>query len=150
MKYNWPGNIRELKNCITRAAVMAEGKIIQANEIGLDTDEPDLHPSYPLRCEDAVSGEHTSHAGDGDKDESIPFITQNRAPLETKLNPRQKKAYPIIMNMGGVTRSEYQAIVGNDLPSRTAIYDLQDLIKKGLLKKVGKGPATRYVPTESH
>ena len=32
-----------------------------------------------------------------------------------------------------------------DLPSRTAIYDLQDLVKKGVLRREGRGPATRYV-----
>jgi Fic family protein len=34
--------------------------------------------------------------------------------------------------------------VGGDLPTRTAIYDLQDFVKRGLLVKTGKGPSTRY------
>jgi|GEM_PF-3533682 len=32
------------------------------------------------------------------------------------------------------------------ISSRTALYDLQDLVDKGLLRKLGQGPATRYVP----
>ena len=36
--YEWPGNIRELKNCLTRAVVMTEGSIIQADDILLEGD----------------------------------------------------------------------------------------------------------------
>jgi Fic family protein len=35
-------------------------------------------------------------------------------------------------------------MVGGDLPSRTAVYDLQDMVRRGLLQKTGRGPATRY------
>jgi len=33
--HNWPGNIRELENCIKRATIMAEGNQITLEEIGL-------------------------------------------------------------------------------------------------------------------
>jgi two-component system NtrC family response regulator len=32
----WPGNIRELENCIKRAVIMADGKQILPDDIGLD------------------------------------------------------------------------------------------------------------------
>jgi hypothetical protein len=41
MRYDWPGNVRELQNCITRAVVMAEGPLIQADDIHLDTEDGD-------------------------------------------------------------------------------------------------------------
>jgi hypothetical protein len=63
------------------------------------------------------------------------------------LNHRQRHALPEIIRQGGISRSQYQALVGDDLPSRTAIYDLQDLVRKQLLRKAGRGPATRYVPS---
>ena len=33
--HNWPGNIRELENCIKRAAIMAEGSQITREDVGL-------------------------------------------------------------------------------------------------------------------
>ena len=50
--YDWPGNIRELKNCLTRAVVMTEGSIIQADDILLEGD-----PLHTGRfCKRAVQG----------------------------------------------------------------------------------------------
>ena len=40
--YPWPGNIRELENRINGAVIMAEGKYIGADDLGLPTDSPDL------------------------------------------------------------------------------------------------------------
>ena len=61
------------------------------------------------------------------------------------LNARQRKAFAAIAAQGQVTRGQYQALIGGNLPARTAIYDLQDLVTKGILKKTGRGPATHYV-----
>ena len=36
VSYSWPGNIRELKHLIITAAVMAEGNVIQAEQLGID------------------------------------------------------------------------------------------------------------------
>jgi predicted HTH transcriptional regulator len=60
------------------------------------------------------------------------------------LNPRQEKAWPHIAAMGRISRADYEEMVGGDLPSRTAVYDLQDMVRRGLLQKTGRGPATRY------
>jgi len=66
-------------------------------------------------------------------------------PPDGQLSDRQRTALPVILERGEVTRQEYQDIVGDGMSSRTAVYDLQDLVQKGLLTKVGRGPATKYV-----
>jgi len=34
--YNWPGNVRELENCIERACVMAQGEVLDADDLVLN------------------------------------------------------------------------------------------------------------------
>ncbi len=38
--YDWPGNVRELENVIQRAMVIADGSILRAEHLGLDTGLP--------------------------------------------------------------------------------------------------------------
>lgn len=123
-RYDWTGNVRELQNCLTRAAVMAEHPVIQAEDIPIEVEawEPE-GPLPPLG----------------------PTPAAGPAGLLHNLSKRQQKAFPLILARGRITRSDYQEIVGDNLPVRTAIYDLQDLVKKGVLKKTGSGPATCYV-----
>ncbi|WP_316896670.1 sigma-54 dependent transcriptional regulator [Pseudodesulfovibrio indicus] len=136
--YDWPGNVRELVNCITRAAVMAETDVIQSEEIRLENDlyawpaEP-----RPETASDTVAT-HREHPAT-----EIPEPPA-RTDHDPGLNARQKEAWDVIRKKGTVTRKEYQDLVGGDLPTRTAIYDLQDFVKRGLLVKTGKGPSTRY------
>ena len=127
--YHWPGNIRELMNCVTRSVAMAEGKLIQAEDIKLGGEEPVHLPTKGAMGYQAARREQPS---------------QEMAAIFPDLNARQKKALPSILRKREITRSEYQDIIANNLPSRTALYDLNDLVKRGLLKKIDRGPATRY------
>ena len=40
VRYNWPGNIRELQNVIERAVVLARGPVVQVDESMLRSDRP--------------------------------------------------------------------------------------------------------------
>jgi len=41
--HHWPGNVRELLNRVRRAAVMAEGRLILAHDLGLESVQPPVH-----------------------------------------------------------------------------------------------------------
>ena len=73
----------------------------------------------------------------------------NNIRLEHLLNERQLKVWPLILSSRSISRSEYQSFLeaefGVGLPLRTAQYDLQDFVRKGVLIRVGGGPSTRYV-----
>jgi DNA-binding NtrC family response regulator len=129
MRHDWPGNVRELQNCITRAVVMAERPVIQAEDIPIEVDGWEADPAGAVL--------------------PAAVIPAGADAPEIELNHRQRKAWATITSQGRITRSQYQEIIGGNLPTRTAIYDLQDLVAKGVLKKTGSGPATHYVLAES-
>jgi DNA-binding NtrC family response regulator len=166
LHYGWPGNIRELKNCITRAMTFADGRILLAEHILLgqartqearnDTEPPQpafgrqsnpTQVTYPPesqgRDSDSVQGSHANR-------QSRPLAADTRV---HDLNRRQMKAWPTILASGGTNRAEYQSATGEDISVRTAQYDLQDMVERKLLSKIGKGPSSRYVivknPTDS-
>ena len=138
INYNWPGNVRELKNSIIRAVAMVESDVIQTEDIRLEDSSEELPI---IMMEQPFSPSRTSgreHSRDVDVSHSVL----------SDLSKRQQKAFPAILKKDGITRQEYQNLIGEDIPNRTAQYDLQDLVKKGVLIKSGKGPATRYYPAD--
>ncbi|WP_147820733.1 sigma-54-dependent transcriptional regulator [Salidesulfovibrio onnuriiensis] len=137
VNYGWPGNVRELVNCITRAAVMAETDVIQPEEIRLENEHPREEGAFSMPA--AVAAPQAP-ASPEPRHREVPA----EAPQNTQLNARQKAIWPVIQQRRTVTRKEYQELVGESLPARTAIYDLHDFVKRGLLVKQGKGPSTHY------
>jgi predicted HTH transcriptional regulator len=73
----------------------------------------------------------------------IPGPPEHTGPVAT-LSPRQSKALPAILQQKMITRKEYQQIVDAGLPARTANYDLNDMMQKGILRREGAGSTTRY------
>ncbi len=138
MSYDWPGNVRELVNSITRAAIMVESDTIQAEEIRLENETETAREQVPVFDQSADEVEESSAAS------SESHEANGKKGTSPSLNARQKTAWSAIQKQGTVTRKEYQELVGGQLPTRTAIYDLQDFVKRGLLVKKGKGPSTRY------
>jgi two-component system NtrC family response regulator len=43
-QHNWPGNVREMENCIKRAVIMADGNRITAEDLGLSGAAPEEEP----------------------------------------------------------------------------------------------------------
>ena len=59
------------------------------------------------------------------------------------LNERQKKASGYVKEKGKLTNKEYREL--NKVSKRTAVRELEDMVKKKLLTKIGKGRALHYV-----
>jgi two-component system NtrC family response regulator len=55
--YAWPGNVREIENCMKRAVIMADGQFISTDDLGLDIDglEPRIFNLRQVR-DDAERG----------------------------------------------------------------------------------------------
>lgn len=145
MHYDWPGNIRELKNCITRSLAFADGDLLLTEHILFDERSGEPTPvavkeADPVAAAPAVPAVPAACNGAAD----------GHADLRADLNPRQRKAWGMIARNGVITRGEYQTAVGGAISVRTAQYDLHDLVAKGLLKKSGSGPASRYLVDQAY
>ena len=47
--HTWPGNVREMENCIKRAVIMADGNIIGVDDLGLQANDTELERLLTLR-----------------------------------------------------------------------------------------------------
>ncbi len=149
MHYNWPGNIRELKNCITRSLAFVEGDLLLAEHILFDERTGGTTiPSSAMKELESVSlpvGAQVPMPSS----QPANFGIEPQMDVEMELNHRQRKAWPVIIKNGVISRGEYQVAVGDAISIRTAQYDLHDFVAKGLLKKSGSGPASRYLVEQS-
>ena len=55
-RYDWPGNIRELKNIIERATILAGGEPISLEDILLDIDDAPLETGSSVTTHDGLEG----------------------------------------------------------------------------------------------
>ncbi len=141
MEWTWPGNVRQLRNCLIRALAFCENGIIQAENIQLEI--------LPLQNEDAppaTAGDYDADAAPDAADPASP-PSEDAAPNDGDLPPRIAAVLPRMAAAGRVSRQEYQTLAGENISMRTAQYDLQLLQKLGLVEKQGRGPAQRYVLT---
>jgi DNA-binding NtrC family response regulator len=60
MQHDWAGNVRELENCIMRAAVLATGGTIRPENLGLHGRDPDETRGFPTL--EALEAEHVARA----------------------------------------------------------------------------------------
>jgi DNA-binding NtrC family response regulator len=136
MAYDWPGNIRELKNCILRVAAFVETGVIQAEDLllgnGLGTGEG-AASAPPLVAKSP--------------EKSVPPAEGTVRPREA-LTPRQQRGLEYLRTHGSMTRKQYESLFEERIASRTALYDLKELVRKGYAVLEGKGPSTRYVLAE--
>lgn len=148
MDYDWPGNVRELKNCLTRSLAFAEGDLLLDEHILFDERMGEAKNNSGIDGKDLVQFAQPEQSPGSMQQDGAEAGPSSPA-RHLQLNHRQRKAWETIAANGEINRSQYQAAVGETISTRTAQYDLHDLVKKGLLKKSGNGPSSRYVLAES-
>ena len=144
MEWNWPGNVRQLRNCLIRALAFCENGIIQAENIQLE-----ILPQQTDNATGAPPGDGGMTQGTPASPPSIPDDEESGGAANSDLPPRIAAVLPRMAAAGSVSRQEYQALAGKNISMRTAQYDLQLLQKLGLVEKQGRGPAQRYVLTQA-
>lgn len=159
-EYHWPGNVRELQNCLTRALAFCENGLIFAENIQLGPDTLPGDIARPergkLSCPPARADSRQPHGEAAETAESPvaqPVPAESGEPgampvaedAQPRLNARLARLLPRIVELGSISRQEYQDMAGKDISMRTAQYDLQLLVRLGLVRREGRGPAQRYI-----
>ncbi len=52
MQYTWPGNVRELKHAVEKVVILAEGKVLRAEDFFFDKPMPSVNEIYLLNIEE--------------------------------------------------------------------------------------------------
>lgn len=159
-EYHWPGNVRELQNCLTRALAFCEDGLIFAENIQLGPDTLPGDIARPergkLSCPPARADSRQPHGEAAETAESpvaqpVPAESEDQGAMpaaedaQPRLNARLARLLPQIVELGSISRQEYQDMAGKDISMRTAQYDLQILVRLGLVRREGRGPAQRYI-----
>lgn len=159
-EYHWPGNVRELQNCLTRALAFCENGLIFAENIQLGPDTLPGDIARPergkLSCPPARADSRQPHGEAAETAESpvaqpVPAESEDQGAMpaaedaQPRLNARLARLLPQIVELGSISRQEYQDMAGKDISMRTAQYDLQTLVRLGLVRREGRGPAQRYI-----
>lgn len=158
MDHDWPGNVRELKNCITRALAFAEGDVLYAEDLMFDEDATvpiktqrmGMNFDIPVQSRGSVLEEslYREEERTGNEPAQRPRHVEMPSEVEPVGNKRAQLALRLAREKGTFSRLDYQNAVGAGISQRTAQYDLQALVKSGVLRKVGKGPSTLYLRQE--
>jgi len=73
LEYEWPGNIRQLRNCIERAVVLAEGEKIELNVLPKEID-PKFDHSKKLDAVDSITVDGTTDLKEAKREFERKFI----------------------------------------------------------------------------
>ncbi len=129
-RHSWPGNIRELRNVIQRAAVLGRGERIRVEDIDLGPSK-----SAPSQRAQPLSEE--------------PRPRPRGAKLRTagSFTDRQHQILALLERTGRATSLDVVREVG--VSRRTALRDLSELIERDIIRREGSRKAAIYRLAES-
>ena len=88
MAHDWPGNIRELRNVLERAIVVASGHVVQASDLGLPARSSGATHAGPLESLDDVEHRHIAavlHSSGGNISRAARILGIDRVTLYHKM-----------------------------------------------------------------
>jgi two-component system, NtrC family, response regulator len=141
-EYSWPGNVRELENVIERAVILSNREQISAKDLPQEVREPGL----PVRTRDSQEGlspEKTLVPVDVRFTQPMVDLSPGDRDSQWGLRPRQLRTVDFIKNNGFITNKYYSQL--NELSERQALRELTEMVESGVLQRIGKGRACRYI-----
>ncbi len=136
IEYGWPGNVRELENVIERSVILSNGETIFLKDLPSELRSPVQHD--PFQKHDARLA--IDSTGDRGRLSALGF---DDFPMEGGLRPRQMRALDFVRRNGFITNRHYSKL--NDISERQALRELSEMVDQGMLSRVGKGRACRYI-----
>jgi two-component system, NtrC family, response regulator len=141
LDYSWPGNVRELENVIERAVILSNGEKITVKDLPQEIRES--APSTPVQDDREAIPEKT---GTGAEARPLDGLSPSDRHPQWGLRPRQLRAFDFIKTNGFITNRYYSQL--NDISERQALRELNEIVDSGMLHRIGKGRACRYILAE--
>ncbi len=143
VRYNWPGNIRELKNVVERAKIISDGDTITKDAIILDT-------VFDPRTQAGLSATTPPGKVPGPGGRPLPpspgMPEMPAEPYYFDLNERQRKLIEYLKTYGSIRNRDYYEIM--QVSKSTGWRDIKGLIEKGIVISHGKGKGSIYTLSE--
>lgn len=143
LDYSWPGNIRELENVIERAVILCNGEQILAKDLPSEIREPGRAARSEVLEGSRSQERETERQGET---HGLPVLDPGERLPQWGLKPRQLRALDFLKSHGFITNKYYSQL--NDISERQALRELNEMVDSGLLMRIGKGRACRYVVGE--
>jgi len=122
MRHPLPGNVRELRNALARACVLSVGDELTPEQLLLEV---------------ATQGPPAAASR-----QQAPAYRKDFDFQGARLNHRQRQALEVFSTGRTLTNRDYCGLV--DVSERTGLRDLSDLVKQGVLERLGKRKGARY------